>query len=136
MDLLSEEEFKTSCDSMNFVNMVDSTEDLTGRYVKIHLQLTNHKIFASEESKRNRLGTFADIYSINDNVWYSRLYIERTDTYSSEPILLYFTNKNADTIEHLKTDNEIMVYGVVLDYELNDGFHNEFDFLAVYIEKI
>lgn len=134
MESLNEAEFKTNCDSMNFKNMVDATEDLTGRYVKIHLQLTSHKVFTSEEAKRNRLDNLVDMYSINNNVWYSRLFYERTEKYIGEPILLYFADNSSYNLDTLKKDQELIVYGIVLNYTINEGFHNEFDFLAVYIE--
>lgn len=134
MKSLSETEFKENCDSMNFKNMVDSTEDLTGRYVKIHLQLTSHKVFTSEEAKRNHLDNLVDLYSINNNVWYSRLFYERTEKYIGEPILLYFADNYSYNLDTLKKDQELIVYGIVLNYTINEGFHNEFDFLAIYIE--
>lgn len=134
MKSLSETEFKENCDSMNFKNMVDSTEDLTGRYVKIHLQLTSHKVFTSEEAKRNHLDNLVDMYSINNNVWYSRLFYERTEKYIGEPILLYFADNYSYNLDTLKKDQELIVYGIVLNYTINEGFHNEFDFLAIYIE--
>lgn len=135
METLSEDEFKEKCDSMNFKNMVDSTEDLSGRYVKLHIQLTSHKVFAFEEGKQERLGALADLYDINDNVWYSRLYYERTEKYIGEPILLYFVNNDTYNLDKLERSQELTVYGKILDYEVNDGYHNELkEFLVVYIE--
>lgn len=134
MEFLSEEDFKEKCDQMNFKNMVDSTEDLSGRNIKIHVKLTSHEVFAFEEAKKKHLGDLADKYSINDNVWYGRLYYERTQKYIGDPILLYFADNNTYNIDDLKKDQELTVYGTVLNYKINDGFHNEFDFLVIYIE--
>lgn len=134
MESLSEDEFKEHCDAMNFRNMADSTEDLTGRYVKIHVQLTNHKVFKSEDGKRSRLNSLVDIYNIDDNVWYSNMFYEKTGDYVLNPIMLYFVDNNSYNIDSLKKDQELVVYGMVLDYKINQGYHNDFEFLVVYIE--
>lgn len=68
MENLSEKEFKEKCDTMNFKDMVDSTEDLSGRYVKIHVKLTDHKVFNSEKGKRSRLNELVDVYDINNTI--------------------------------------------------------------------
>lgn len=136
MSSLSEANFKAQCDSMNFKDMTSATEDLSGRYVKIHTKLTSHKVFASEDAKRNQLDDLVDTYSINNNVWYSNLLYERTGKYVQNPILLYFANNSNYNIDNLKMEQELIVYGLVLNYSVNDGFHNEFDFLVVYIEQV
>lgn len=134
MELLSENEFKEKCDSMNFKNIVDSTEDLSGRYVKIHIKLTDHKIFTTESGKRNCLGDLVDKYKINDNVWYGKLFYERTEEYIGNFIWLYFVDDNDYDLESLKENQELTVYGMILNYKINNGYHNNFDFLVVYIE--
>lgn len=134
MESLSENEFKEKCDSMNFQDMVDSTEDLSGRYVKIHIKLTDHKIFTKESGKRNCLGELVDKYKINDNVWYGKLFYERTEEYIGDLIWVYFVENEEYELDNLKEGQELTVYGMVLNYEINNGFHNDFDFLVVYIE--
>lgn len=134
METLSENEFKEKCDSMNFMDMVDSTEDLTGRYVKLHIKITDHKIFTKESGKRRHLGDLVDVYNIDDNVWYAKLFYERTEEYIGNIIWVYFVDNEIYDINSLKEDQELTVYGMILDYEVNKGFHNEFDFLTVYIE--
>lgn len=116
MKSLSETDFKTYCDAMNFNDMVSTTEDLSGRYVKIHVQLTSHKVFKSEEGKRNRLNSLVDIYTIDDNVWYSNMLCERTGDYVANPILLYFVNNNTSNIDSLEKKSRInyLWYGIRL----------------------
>jgi hypothetical protein len=134
MQDLLEEDFKEKCDSMNFNDMVNSVEDLTGRYVKIHVQLTNHMVFRFEEGKKKHLGDLADIYDIDDNIWYSKQFYERTNEYIGDLIWLYFVDNGTYNLDSLKKEQELTVYGMVLDYKINDGFHNQFDFLVFYIE--
>lgn len=134
MELLSKDEFKANCDSMNFKDMTDSTEDLSGRYVKIHIKLTDHKIFTKESGKRNCLGDLVDKYKIDDNVWYGKLFYERTEEYIGNFIWVYFADNEEYNLDNLRENQELTVYGMVLNYEVNDGFHNKFDFLVVYIE--
>ena len=134
MENLSCDEFKEKCDSMNFQNMVDSTEDLTGHYVKIHIQLTNHKKFQSDKGKQSRLGKLANLYDINDNVWYGKLFCERADDYIGDFITIYFVNNSTYNLDKLEKNQELTIYGMVLNYEVNNNFHNSFDFLTVYIE--
>lgn len=134
MELLGEEDFKTYCDSMNFNDMTSSTEDLTGRYVKINIQLDRHKVFKSDDAKRKHLDDLVDIYSINNNVWYANLFCERNDGYLKMQTLSYFTNNDSYNIENLKNKQELAVYGIVLNYSINNGYHNDFDILVIYIE--
>lgn len=134
MQVLAEDDFKEKCDSMNFNDMVNSVEDLTGRYVKIHVQLTNHMVFQFEEGKKKYLGDLTDIYDIDDNIWNCKQLCERADKYTGEPVRLYFVDNGTYNLDNLKGEQELIVYGMILDYRINDGFHNRFDFLVVYIE--
>lgn len=134
MEALNENEFKEKCDCMNFRNMVDSTEDLSGRYVKIHVQLNNHKVFTSEAGKQTRLNDLVDTYSINNNVWLGKLLYERTGEYGGDLFYLYFVDNDTYNIDEFKKEQELTVYGMILNYDINKGFHNEFDFLVIYIE--
>lgn len=136
MDQLNEEDFKTYCDSMNFKNMFHSSEDLSGRYVKMHIQLTTHKVFKSDASKRTRLNNLVEIYSIDDNIWYGKLFLERTGEYGGNPVLLYFADNGIYDLNSLKENQTLVVYGLVMNYEVSEveTIHNKFDFLVVYIE--
>lgn len=134
MESLSEKEFKEKCDAMNFRKMADSTEDLTGRYIKIHIQLKSNKLFSDEEAKRKYLGDLVDIYNIDDNIWTGYLYNERGDNYTGELIYFYFANNNSYDIDSLAENDELVAYGRVIDYEMRDNLHNKFDFLIIYME--
>lgn len=135
MDSLSVDEFKSHCDAMNYKNMITSTEDLTGRYVKIHIQLTSHKVFTSEDAKSRQLGTLSDLYAIDDNVWYGRIFCEQTDDYPSGNIsIVYFANNSTFDVGNLKKNENLIIYGRIVNYKVNDGYNNEFDILTIYIE--
>lgn len=130
---LDEDDFKNHCDAMNYYNLMSSTEDLNGRFVKVHLQLEYGKIFLSQDSKYKYLNSYATIFNIDDKLWSCHLYNESVDAYNGDYFYTFFADNRISSIDSLKENDELIVYGIILNYE-NNNSNNTFDILALYIE--
>lgn len=134
MDELPLEEYISHCDEMNYSNLTNG-EDLTGRYVAIHVQLFKHKIFTSDKGKENRVGEWAESQDICDDVWYCKLYSERAEDYImpfSNTETLYFLNLESIEPDKLKKESNIIIYGQIIKYSLND--YGDMEILVRYYE--
>lgn len=135
MEELSLSEYMDCCDNMNLQDVVNSNEDLTGRYVKLHIQVSDHKKFTNDEGKTNRLGDWTEIEYVQDDVWYCKLYNERVDEYvypKAKIDTLYFLNKNDIAASNLSKGDKLIVYGQLVKY---DSTYGQFEMLVRYFEK-
>ena len=115
MDSLSLEKYIEHCDKMNYGNLT-SGEDLTGRYVAIHVQLFSHKVFKSEGGKENRVGEWTNVLNVQDEVWEYEFYSERAEDYEPDFGLLFFLNKENINPKNLKKGQNIILYGRIIKY--------------------
>lgn len=135
MDELPLAEYMMYCDAMNLQNVVNSNEDFTGRYVKLHIQVSDHKKFKNDEGKTNRLGEWTKIENVQDDVWYCKLYNERVDEYvypKSKIDTLYFLNTESIDASALSIGDNLIVYGQFVKHNDENG---EFEMLVRYYEK-
>lgn len=135
MEDLPLKEYMDCCDNMNLQNVVNSNEDLTGRYVKLHIQLSDHKKFTNDDGKTNRLGNWTEIEYVQDDVWYCKLYNERVDEYvypKAKIDTLYFLNKDGIDASNFSEGDNLVVYGQFVKY---DSTYGEFEMLVRYCEK-
>lgn len=135
MDELPLTEYMMYCDAMNLRDVVNLNEDFTGRYVKLHIQVSDHKKFKNNEGKTNRLGKWAKIEKVQDDVWYCKLYNERVDEYvypKSKIDTLYFLNTEGIDASALSKGDKLIVYGQLVKHDKDSG---EFEMLVRYYEK-
>lgn len=135
MNELSLADYIAYCDAMNLQDVVNSNEDFTGKYVKLHIQVSDHKKFINEEGKVNRLGEWTDIKNVQDDVWYCKLYNERVDEYvypKSKIDTLYFLNTESIDASVLSKGDNLIVYGQFVKHNSENG---EFELLVRYYEK-
>lgn len=135
MDSLDLDEFISKCDEMDYKNLTEAT-DLTGRYIKIHVQTSSHMRFKLERGKENRVGEWADSSKVQDDVWYCRLYNEQSENYTyaaSHYHTLYFLNAENIKPGELKKGENIIVYGQIIKFNhINDV---DLEVLVRYFEK-
>lgn len=135
MDELPLTEYMTYCDNMNLQDVVNSNEDFTGRYVKLHIQVSEHKKFNNDEGKTKRLGKLKKNENVQDDVWFCMLYNERVDEYvypKSEIDTLYFLNTESIDASALNKGDNLIVYGQFVAYDVENG---KFEMIVRYFEK-
>lgn len=135
MDEMALVEYMMYCDAMNFKDIVNSNEDFTGRYVKLHVQVVEHKKFKNDEGKTNRLGEWVEIENVQDDVWYCKLYNEQSGEYvysKSKLNTIYFLDTESIDASILSKGDKIVVYGQLVKHNDENG---EFEMLVRYYEK-
>lgn len=67
-------------------------------------------------------------------VW-KEYFVNQTDDYPSGNIsIVYFANNSTFDVGNLKKNENLIIYGRIVNYKVNDGYNNEFDILTIYIE--
>lgn len=135
MNGLPLDEYMTYCDAMNLQDVVNSNQDFTGRHVKLHIQVTDHKIFKNDEGKTKRLGEWTEIESVQDDIWHCMLYNERVNEYvypKAEIDILYFLNTESIDASALAKGDNLIVYGQFIKHNSESG---EFEMLVRYYQK-
>lgn len=122
MEELPLDEYKSHCDEMNYSNLTNG-EDLTGRYVAIHVQTSSHKIFKSDDGKKKWIGEWIEPESICDDFWFCKIYSERAEDYImpfAHTETLYFLNIESIEPGKMKKENNLIIYGKVISFDMNN----------------
>ena len=61
------------------------------------------------------------------------MYNESVDAYNGDYFYTFFADDRISSIDSLKENDELIVYGIIINYE-NNNSNNTFDILALYIE--
>ena len=128
-------EYIQNCDAMNLRNIMETKEDLTGRYVKLHIQVIDHKKFKSEEGKMKRTSQWTQASNIQDDVWYCKVYSEQIDDYvypKASFETLYFLNQEEINAATLSKDDKLIVYGQIIEHNIENA---EFEMIVRYYDK-
>lgn len=135
MDALSLKDYISFCDAMNRHDLLTVDEDIVGRHVKLHIQVTSHKRFKNDRGKASYVGEGIPVENIQDDFWYCNIFNERTDEYVN-PLAsvntLYFLNIEDTDAAILSKEEKLVVYGQILEF---DNINGKFEMLVRYYEK-
>lgn len=134
MQELPLEEYISYCDKLNYSNLTNG-EDLTGRYVAIHVQASSHKIFKNDDGKKKWIGEWVEPESICNDFWYCKLYSERAEDYImpfAHTETLYFLNVEDIEPDKIKEESNLIIYGQIIDFDLNN--YGDMEILVRYYE--
>ncbi len=133
----SEEEYKARCEEMYYDEVFFSNDIYVGKYVKLHLFLSEKYFFTSDDLLYN--DTAKSLY--NDNNLYRDFYKccvlrEGTNSYVGQQVDVFFSQDFEWNPSDYESGQKVVMYGQIIDYATDTwSGYNSVYFIPRYIEK-
>ena len=123
---LTEEEYKALCEELYYDEVFFGDENLEGKYVKLHLMLSEKFYFTADAMYSDTWLTYAKKYSINRDFYKCCVLRENQNSYVGKQITMWFSDKNGIDPNNYDVGNKVTVYAEVISWGKDawDGFNN------------
>lgn len=108
------EEYEEVCEELYYSDVFGGEEDLTGKYVKMELFLSEERHFTEENKLDSQYGQLYRQYSLRDNFHFACVLHEGTESYMGEIIYLWYSNNYEHKAEDFELGDKITIYGKVV----------------------
>lgn len=134
MSYLDEDKYKFVCEQMDYNHIMFTNEDLTDKYVKIDIMLTNRYTLSSKDMEDESISKVVNAYNLQAGFFTG--VVKNKSEYGKEKIYIYFSNDFNLKSGNYKASDKITAYGLIVNCKNNGaGSYNSISFIPRFIEK-
>lgn len=134
MSYLDEDKYKFVCEQMDYNHIMFTNEDLTDKYVKIDIMLTNRYTLSSKDMEDESISKVVNAYNLQAGFFTG--VVKNKSEYGKEKIYIYFSNDFNLKSGNYKAGDKITAYGLIVNCKNNGaGSYNSISFIPRFIEK-
>lgn len=136
VDDLTEMEYKANCKELYYDDIFFGDDNLEGKYVKIHLLLSEKYYFTADNMYSDTFKQYNDKYNLNRDFFKACVLRETENSYVGNSINVWFSDNYDIDVANYQTGDKIIVYAEVISWSNNtwNGF-NSVTILPKYIEE-
>lgn len=134
MSYLDEDKYKFVCEEMDYNHIMFTNEDLTDKYVKIDIMLTNRYTLSSKDMEDESISKVVNAYNLQAGFFTG--VVKNKNEYGKEKIYIYFSKDFNLKSGNYKVGDKIAAYGLIVNCKNNGaGSYNSISFIPRFIEK-
>lgn len=134
---LTEEEYKSLCGEMYYDDIFFGEDDLEGKYVKLHLFLTEKYYFTVDDMHSDTFKLYNDKYNLCRDFFKTSILRKEENSYAGVgKVNLWFSEDVGIDPNNYKTGEHIIVYADVIAWSNNTwNGYNSVTIIPKYIEE-
>lgn len=135
MSYLDEDKYKFVCEQMDYNHIMFTNEDLTDKYAKLDIKLTNQYELSSKDMKNESISKVVKAYNLQER-FFTGVVKDKDEEYGKEKIYIYFSKDFDLKSGNYKVGDKITAYGLIVNCKNNGaGSYNSISFIPRFIEK-
>lgn len=135
MSYLDKDKYKLLCEEMDYNHVMFTSEDLTDKYAKIEIKLTDRYTLSQQDMKNESISKVVNAYNLQAGFFTGNVK-KSNGEYGKEKIFIYFSNDFDLKSGNYKAGDKITAYGLIVNCKNNGtGKYNDVSFIPRFIEK-
>ena len=135
MSYLDEDKYKIACEEMDYNHVMFTSEDLTDKYAKIEIELTDRYTLSQQDMKNESISKVVNAYNLQAGFFAGNVK-KNNGEYGKGEMFIYFSNNFDLKSKYYKTGDKITAYGLIVNCKNNGaGKCNDISFIPRFIER-